>query len=71
MVKRVHNCKPWYKSKTMWVNLIMGAIFFTEGAGQLVSGFSSLLGEYAMPVSFALAIVNLGLRSITNTGVTK
>lgn len=64
-------CKKWYKSKTMWLNILAGAIFFTETAGQVLTGFTSFLGPYAMPISFGLALLNVFLRSVTSKRVTK
>lgn len=54
----------------MWLNLAAGALLFTEGLGEVMTGFTSFLGPWAIPLSFGLAIANVALRSITETAVT-
>ena len=59
------NTKPWYDSKTYWINgltLIAGVVgYFTT---------SSLFTSQQVTVMVSvLAVINLVLRSITNTGI--
>jgi len=61
--------KKWYKSKTIWLNVAATALLFTEGLGQVMTGFTPLLGPWAIGFSFAVAIINMGLRTITTQGV--
>lgn len=61
--------KPWYKSKTMWLNILSGAVFFTEGLSSVLSGMAPLLGPALPWVVFVVALLNLFLRSITTKAV--
>jgi hypothetical protein len=63
--------KPWYKSKTIWLNVAATALLFTEGLGQVMTGFTPLLGAWAVPFSFGVAILNMFLRTITDQGIEK
>ncbi len=52
--------KPWYKSKTIWVN---GIAF----AAAILSGMASdpAFAAYVPQIMMALSVVNIGLRIIT------
>lgn len=63
--------KPWYKSKTMWLNIVGAAIFFTEGLSTVLAGMGPLLGPALPWVVFGMAILNLMLRTVTNVGIKK
>lgn len=64
-------CKAWYKSKTMWLNIVGGAIFFTEGLSTVLTGMGPLLGPALPWVVFGVAVLNLVLRTVTNVGIEK
>lgn len=57
--------KPWYRSKTLWVNIAVGsAAVLAYVAGDQ---FPIPLNEQALGwIIFAQSIVNAGLRLITN-----
>jgi hypothetical protein len=62
--------KPWYKSKTMWLNIVSAAIVFTDGLATLLSGLTPIIGPELMPwFVFAVSLANLFLRSITSMGI--
>lgn len=56
--------KKWYMSKTLWVNVLAIAVMVTEYliANQLYSPEIHVI---------VLAVINMILRLVTNTGVTK
>lgn len=53
----------------MWVNIAATALLFTEGLGQVMSGFTPVLGPWAIGFSFTIAVINVGLRTVTTQGV--
>lgn len=58
--------KKWYRSKTIWVNLIGGVViiisaFYSKELAQQVLGAEAGI----------LLLINLGLRIITNQGLEK
>lgn len=55
--------KDWYKSKTLWVNVLALAGVIAEG----VTGKQVLTPEVQGVI---LTVVNLALRSVTKTGLT-
>ena len=61
--------KKWYKSKTMLFNLFSMSLLGMEQNLPMVQG---VLGEntYGI-VLFVVTMVNIGLRAVTTTGVTK
>ena len=61
--------KKWYQSKTMWLNVAATALLFTEGLGQVLTGFTPVFGPWVVMFSFVIAIVNVGLRTITTQGI--
>lgn len=50
--------KPWYKSKTMWLNIAAGGLALADQAAGAGIG-----GPYFVPV---LAALNLFLRTVTS-----
>jgi len=56
------SCKPWYQSKTVWINALTLAALIISTMMQWPE-----LQQYATYLTYALAIVNLVLRFITNT----
>lgn len=62
-------CKPWYKSKTMWLNIITAGAVFTEGLSGVLSGMTPLLGPALPWVIFGVTLLNLVLRSITDVAI--
>lgn len=62
--------KPWYKSKTMWLNIVSAAIVFTDGLAQLITGLTPIIGPELMPwFVFGISLTNVFLRSITSMGI--
>lgn len=60
--------KPWWQSKTLWVNALAGALVALEaGTGLLQPLFSANI--YAV-VAVGLPAINAALRVITKQGVT-
>jgi len=53
----------------MWLNIAAGALLFTEGLSQVMTGFTPLLGAWAIPFSFGLAVLNMVLRTVTDKGI--
>lgn len=58
--------KPWYQSKTMWLNL--GAIAL--GTAEQVAG-TGLLGLHGDTVLQATGVLNMILRAVTTTGIAR
>lgn len=64
--------KKWYKSKTMWFNIVAFGIMFTDGLSSLITGLAPLIPEPGMIIlGFAIPMVNLFLRSITTAALEK
>jgi hypothetical protein len=55
--------KPWWLSKTIWTNLIA-----LIGSFVIAVGFDP--GRWAEIATVALAVINLGLRLVTNEEIT-
>ena len=62
------NKKAWWKSKTIWFN-VLSAIAFVVGGLIAQDIFSDPLATKIFAV--VLILVNLGLRFVTDTGVGK
>lgn len=70
MDKTTTTSKPWYKSKTVWFNLISTAVVFTDGLAKLMVGLTTFIPAEVYPwVVFGVGISNLFLRSITSTAL--
>ena len=64
--------KSWYKSKTIWFNLISSAVVFTDGMSNLLTGMYDVIPADAYPwYMFSVGMVNLFLRSITSSSLLK
>lgn len=63
----MNDTKPWYTSKTIWVNAIAAVLAVAEVNFHLLAGKVSP-EIYVMAVSL-LAGVNLILRAVTTTGI--
>ena len=61
--------KPWYKSKTMWLNIITAGAVFTEGLSAVLSGMGPLMGPALPWVVFGVTLLNLVLRSVTDVAI--
>lgn len=60
--------KPWYQSKTIWVNAIAAALAVVELNFHMLQ--SSLSGGVYVTAAGALAFINVLLRGVTSTGIT-
>ena len=64
--------KKWYRSKTIWANVI---VVVTALAGAIHQFLPDLIGEFDPQVYagllFVTGAINLLLRSITNSGIIK
>lgn len=58
--------KPWYKSKTVWLNVAT----VVAGGGPLVANFTGLVSPvtYAILLTF-IGLANVALRFITTKGI--
>jgi hypothetical protein len=58
--------KPWYRSRTLWINALMLLAALASAAEPLVPGLKAILPErlYAW-IAFALPLVNVALRFAT------
>jgi len=63
----VEDAKPWYLSKTLWVNAIVLALAAAEEHMQLLQPVLPV--SFYQLVAFALPVVNAFLRVITTKGV--
>lgn len=63
--------KHWYKSKTVWFNIltVMGAA--AGGVVGLMPTIQPLLSSQSYAIAmFVIGVVNVGLRAITKDGIT-
>lgn len=60
------NGKPWWASKTLWVNLVALAASVAAGFGFDISGEAQ-----TSLVAGVMALVNIGLRLITSEPIRK
>lgn len=60
--------KPWWASRTLWINLFVLALAMAEQKLQFLQGV--LPGNFYAITAFALPIVNVVLRSVTTAAVT-
>lgn len=61
------NAKAWWKSRTIWVNALMGALALAESQLQMLQPLVPFNVYGAL--AFGLPIVNLVLRTITTVPV--
>ena len=61
------NGKPWYKSKTLWFNLICTALFAAEVNFKVLEGL--IPGAVYSALAFVLPVGNMILRFITTTAL--
>lgn len=61
--------KPWWKSRTIWINVAMLMLAAAESQLNLLQGV--LPGGVFTWLAFALPVVNAGMRFITSTAVGK
>lgn len=59
------NDKKWYKSKTIWVNIIAGVLMAISNT---LPAFEHIFTPEVY--TFVLAVINIGLRIVTTTGLT-
>ena len=58
--------KKWYKSKTMWVNILT----VVAGAGSVVQIWQPFLGPVGMGIALSVVgTANIVLRAVTSQGV--
>jgi len=64
--------KPWYKSKTMWFNIATVVAAGTAFVSSNPAAFLPFLPEQSAPVILAVVgVINVMLRAVTTTGVSK
>jgi hypothetical protein len=59
--------KPWYKSKTLWVNIIVAVLATLEASTGLLQPY--LPNHWYVVVAVGLPIINVVLRIITTQGL--
>lgn len=58
--------KPWYKSKTIWLNVLT----IVAGAGSVVQIWTPFLGPIGTGVALSIVgTANILLRSVTSNGI--
>lgn len=62
------SAKPWWKSKTMWVNAAMLILAAAESQLHVLQGV--LPGGLFPWLAFTLPVANVALRFITSTAIT-
>lgn len=59
--------KPWYESKTIWINAIAAFLAALEGT---IGGLQPVLGEHAMAIiATFLPAINIALRTVTSAPI--
>jgi hypothetical protein len=59
--------KPWWKSKTLWVNIIVAVLATLEASTGLLQPY--LHAHWYVAVAVGLPVVNVILRVITTQGI--
>jgi hypothetical protein len=59
--------KPWYKSKTLWVNILVAVLATLEASTGLLQPY--LPDHWYVAVAVGLPIINVVLRIITTQGL--
>lgn len=68
MVKR--EVKPWYKSKTIWFNVLTGLGAALTGVVGLMPTLQPLITPTSYAISlFVMGTINVGLRVVTKHGL--
>jgi hypothetical protein len=63
--------KPWYKSKTVWVNVATVVAAMLTGIEQYLSVLAPVIDPMVMPwLLVGVGVVNIVLRAITTEGIT-
>lgn len=60
--------KPWWKSKTLWVNAVVLMLAAAESQLNVLQG--ALPGGLYVWLAFVLPVANAALRFITSTAIT-
>jgi hypothetical protein len=61
--------KPWYQSKTLWVNIVVAALAALEAGTGLLQPY--LPANFYVLVAVGLPVVNAVLRIVTTQGLTR
>lgn len=61
--------KPWWKSKTLWINLLALVLAAAESQLNVLQG--ALPGGLFTWLAFALPVINAALRFITTTALVR
>lgn len=61
--------KPWWQSKTLWVNMIIAALAALEAGTGVLQPF--LPANFYAMVAVGLPVVNSILRVLTTSGLTR
>jgi hypothetical protein len=61
--------KPWYQSKTLWVNVVVAALAALEAGTGLLQPY--LPANFYVLVAVGLPVVNAVLRIVTTQGLTR
>jgi hypothetical protein len=59
--------KPWYKSKTLWVNILVAVLATLEASTGLLQPY--LPNHWYVAVAVGLPVINVVLRIITTQGI--
>ena len=63
--------KPWYRSRTIWVNLAIAlAPLVAYAVANPTFAQAHLTPAHFLTYSFVIGAVNVGLRAITASGIT-
>ncbi len=63
--------KPWYKSKTIWANVVTVIAAMLTGLEQMLPTLAPVLAPAVLPwVLVGVGVLNIGLRMVTKEGIT-
>lgn len=63
--------KPWYKSKTVWVNVATVVAAMATGIETMLPTLAPVIDPVVMPwILVGVGVVNIALRAITEEGIT-
>ncbi len=66
----MNQAKKWYKSKTVWFNVAVGATAFFSALPGMLAILTPVLTIGMMKyILFSVAVINYFLRRVTTTGV--